>query len=308
MKKSNKPLRILLYYKFVHIDEPEVYADIHLKFCKALGLRGRILIAEEGINGTVSGTVDQTDAYMAAVRMDLRFRDMEFKIDEADEHAFKKMYVRARDEIVTLHSEYEIDPTSETGEYLMPEEFLKAMNDDNTVIIDARNEYEYDLGHFRNAVRPDVRTFKEFPEWVKRNAGLMKEKKVLTYCTGGIRCEKFTALLIKEGITNVSQLKGGIINYSKDPATMGSQFLGKCYVFDERISVEVNHAEGYTLVGKCFHCGKPHDRFVNCAHLSCHFHFICCEDCEIKHKRSCSKECEEAEDHEYNTEWMMANG
>lgn len=243
-----------------------------------------------------------TDSYIAALRMDTRFTDIEFKIDEADEHAFKKMYVRAREEIVTLNAGYEIDPNKRTGKYLLPEEFCRAMKDENTVIIDARNDYEYDLGHFRNAVRPDVRTFKEFPEWVRRNSELMKDKKVLTYCTGGIRCEKFTAVLLNEGIQDVSQLKGGIINYSKDPSTRGSMFDGKCYVFDERISVDVNFAEGYKLVGKCYHCGKPHDRYVNCAHLSCHFQFICCEECEINHKRSCSKKCEEAEDHEWKIE------
>jgi UPF0176 protein len=300
MKRITKPYRVILYYKFIKIENPEEYARLHLHFCQALDIRGRIIVAKEGINGTVSGTVSQTEAYIAAMRMDPRFTDIDFKIDEADGHAFKKMFVRARDEIVTLHSEYEIDPNVETGRYLMPEEFLKAMTDENTVIIDARNEYEYDLGHFRNAIRPDVRTFKEFPGWVKKNLDVMKGKKVLTYCTGGIRCEKFTGLLLKEGIGDVSQLKGGIINYSKDPATRGTMFEGKCYVFDERISVEVNHAEGYKLVGKCYHCGKPHDRFVNCAHLSCHFQFICCEECEITHKRSCSKECEEAEDHEWN--------
>lgn len=295
-----KPYRILLYYKFTKIHNHEEYARLHLDFCRSLDLRGRIIVAEEGINGTVSGTKAQTDVYIAAMRMDPRFTDIDFKTDEADEHAFKKMFVRARDEIVTLKSEYVIDPNEETGTYLMPEEFMKAMLDENAIIIDARNDYEFDLGHFKNAIRPDVRTFKEFPEWVKRNRDMMQGKKVLTYCTGGIRCEKFTALLLKEGISDVSQLKGGIVSYSKDPSTLGTMFEGKCYVFDERISVEVNHAEGYTLVGRCYHCGKPHDRFVNCAHLSCHFQFICCEDCEISHRRSCSKECEEAEDHEWN--------
>ena len=302
MNNSTKLYRILLDYKFVNIDNPEDYARLHLNFCHALEIKGRILVAKEGINGTISGTVAQTNSYISAMRMDPRFTDMEFKIDEAEGHAFKKMYVRAREEIVTLNAGYEIDPNKLTGKYLIPEEFLNAMHKENTIIIDARNDYEYDLGHFRNAVRPDVRTFKEFPDWVRRNADMMKGKRVLTYCTGGIRCEKFTAVFINEGIDDVSQLKGGIINYSKDPSTRGSMFEGKCYVFDERISVDVNFAEGYKLVGKCYHCGKPHDRYVNCAHLSCHFQFICCEECEITHKRSCSKECEEAADHEWKIE------
>jgi UPF0176 protein len=302
MKKhdSNFKFRVLLYYKYVHIANHENYARLHHNFCRALGIKGRILIAEEGINGTLSGTKEQSDAYMYSMKMDPRFKDMDFKIDKVSEHAFKKLYVRPKKEIVTLNLEKDIDPNEITGKHLRPKEFYDAMNKEDVIIIDARNDYEYDLGHFKNAIRPGIRNFKEFPLWVKRNAGKFKDKKILTYCTGGVRCEKFSGLLLKEGLEDVSQLKGGIINYSKDPETRGSMFEGKCYVFDERISVEVNFSEGYTLIGKCYHCGKPHDRYVNCAHLSCHFQFICCEDCEIKRKRSCSKECEEAEDHEFH--------
>lgn len=300
MKKNfEQDYRVLLYYKYVRIDDHENYAAVHLKFCRSLGVKGRILVAAEGINGTLSGTKDQTDAYIYAMRMDPRFHDMEFKIDIVPGHAFKKLYVRPKKEIVTFNLDEDIDPNETTGKYLKPKDFLEAMQQDDTVIIDARNDYEYDLGHFKNAIRPDVRTFKQFPEWVRKNSDKLKGKKILSYCTGGVRCEKFTGLLLREGYDDVSQLKGGIINYSKDPSTRGSMFDGKCYVFDERISVEVNFAEGYTLIGKCYHCGKPHDRYVNCAHLSCHFQFICCEECEVTKKRSCSKECEEAEDHEY---------
>lgn len=299
-KDNNINFRVLLFYKYVHIDNYENYAKLHLKFCQSLGIKGRILIAEEGINGTLSGTKDQTDTYIYSMKMDPRFNNMDFKVDIVNDHAFKKLYVRPKKEIVTLNLEHDIDPNEITGKYLKPIDFYNAMKTQDVVIIDARNDYEYDLGHFKNAIRPDVRNFKEFSGWVKKNSGKLKDRKVLTYCTGGIRCEKFSGLLLKEGFKDVSQLKGGIINYSKDKETRGSMFEGKCYVFDERISVEVNFAEGYTLVGKCYHCGKPHDRYVNCAHLSCHFQFICCEDCEIKYKRSCSKECEDAEDHEYN--------
>lgn len=295
----NYGYRVLLYYKYVQIKDFEKYAQLHLKFCKALGVKGRILIAEEGINGTLSGTPEQCEAYIYSMRMDPRFSNMDFKIDKASGHAFKKLYVRPKKEIVTLNSECEINPNETTGKFLTPKQFLEAMKEKDTVIIDARNDYEYELGHFKNAIGTGKRNFKEFPEWAKNNAGKFKDKKILTYCTGGIRCEKFTGLLLKEGFQNVYQLKGGIVNYSRHPETRGSMFDGKCYVFDERISVDVNFAEGYTLIGKCFHCRKPHDRYVNCAHLSCHFQFICCEECEIKYKRSCSKVCEEADDHEF---------
>jgi len=297
--KSKLPYRVLLYYKYVQIEDHENYAKLHLNFCKSLGVKGRILIAEEGINGTLSGTEDQSKTYIYAMKMDLRFKDMEFKIDHAHEHAFKKLYVRPKKEIVTFNLDDDIDPNKLTGKHLNPKEFFEAMKDENVIILDSRNDYEYDLGHFKNAIRPDVRNFKELPGWIKKNKVKFADKKVLTYCTGGIRCEKFSGLLLKEGLKDIYQLNGGIINYSKDPDTKGTLFEGKCYVFDERISVDVNFAEGYTMVGKCYHCGKPHDRYVNCAHLSCHFQFICCEECEINYKRSCSQECEDADDYEY---------
>lgn len=291
--KNNFSYRILLYYKYITVEDHESYASLHLKFCRALGIKGRIIIASEGINGTISGTVEQTEAYIYAMRMDPRFKDMKYKIDDAEEHAFKKLYVRPKKEIVTMNLDEDIDPNQITGRRLKPKEFLEAMKEENVVIIDARNDYEFDLGHFKKAIRPDVKNFKQFPEWIRKNSDLIKNKKILTYCTGGVRCEKFSGLLVREGYKNVSQLKGGIIGYSKHPETRGSQFEGKCYVFDERISVDINFAEGYTLVGKCYHCGKPNDRYINCANLACHTQFLCCDECEIKYKRSCSKECEE---------------
>ncbi|MBK8982719.1 MAG: rhodanese-related sulfurtransferase [Ignavibacteria bacterium] len=283
--------RVLLYYKYVHIEDHESYVKLHMKFCSSLGLKGRILIAEEGINGTVSGTADQTNAYIYAMRMDTRFKDMVFKIDEAEEHAFKKLYVRPKKEIVTMDLEKDLDPNQITGKRLKPAEFLEAMKEENVLIVDVRNDYEYDIGHFKNAVRPDVKNFKQFPEWTKKNKELLKNRKILAYCTGGVRCEKFSGYLVREGFTNVNQLKGGIIAYSKHPDTKGSMFEGKCYVFDERIAVDVNFAEGTKIVGKCFHCGNPSDRFVNCAHLSCHAQFLCCDSCEEKTAKTCSEKC-----------------
>lgn len=197
---GDKTYRVLLYYKYVHIDNPEELTKDHLKFCKDLGLKGRILIAEEGINGTVSGTVEQTDNYMEELRSDPRFKDIEFKIDEADGHAFKKMHVRHRSEIVSLRLEDDIDPNELTGNYLEPKEFKKLLEDENTIVLDARNDYEYDLGHFRGAIRPDIKTFKELPDWVKENKDMLEGKQILTYCTGGIRCEKFSGWLKKKAL------------------------------------------------------------------------------------------------------------
>jgi len=294
--------QVLLYYKYVPLEDYEEFARKHLAYCRWLRLKGRIIVAPEGINGTVSGTKAQCVAYMNELQRDPRFSDIEFKIDTVSGHVFKKMFVRAKQELVTFRLPYEVDPLETTGKHLKPADFLQAMEQEDTIIIDARSDYEYDLGHFRNAIRPNVRTFREFPEWVKENLKGHEDKQVLAYCTGGIRCEKFTGFLMKEGFRNVAQLYGGIINYSKDPETKGKYFDGKCYVFDERISVPINQVEEPVVVSKCRHCGKSCDRYINCANLDCHLQHFSCEECEVTHKASCSKECEEAPRNTYGKE------
>lgn len=291
-RKPVKPYRVLLYYKYVAIENHELYAQRHLKFCQSVGLRGRIIVAPEGINGTVSGTREQTEAYMQMLLMDPRFENITFKIDEVDRHTFKKMHVRPKRELVTWRLESDVNPNELTGKHLKPAEFYEAMQQPDTLIIDARNYYEYDLGHFRNAIKPDVTTSREFPQWVRENLSNYKDKKILTYCTGGVRCEKFTGFLLKEGFKDVSQLEGGIVSYSKAEEVKGKLFDGKCYVFDERISVPIN-TEEEVIISHCRHCNQPSDRYINCANLSCHAQHFCCEDCEKITLQSCSKECAE---------------
>lgn len=240
--------QVLLYYKYMTIDDPEQFAQDHLAFCKAHHLKGRILVSTEGINGTLSGTKEETEQYMAHMHADERFKDMVFKIDEAEGHAFKKMHVRPRKEIVALDLEDDVDPRHTTGQYLSPVEFRKALEDDDTVIIDAHNDYEFDLGHFRGAIRPNITRFRDLPDWIKENKALFADKKVVTYCTGGIRCEKFSGWLLKEGFEDVAQLHGGIATYGKDPETKGEYWDGKMYVFDDRISVDINQVEKQLLV------------------------------------------------------------
>jgi UPF0176 protein len=290
--------RVLLYYKYVRIDRPEEFTANHLEFCESLPLRGRILISEEGINGTCSGTYEATEKYIQHMNTDPRFKGMEYKIDEVPYHVFKRMHVRCKKELVTFRLDEDIDPNELSGKHLLPSEWLDKMMEDDVIILDGRTDYEFDLGHFRNAMRPPVRSFREFPDWVRNDFIKFKDKKILTYCTGGVRCEKLSGYLIKEGFKEVYQLHGGIINYSKDPNVKGRLFEGKCYVFDERISVPVNFADKYTVTGKCYHCGTPSDRYVNCANLDCHKQHFECEACEEKWARSCSEACMQAPRHE----------
>ncbi|WP_342537915.1 rhodanese-related sulfurtransferase [Sporosarcina sp. FSL K6-1540] len=282
--------QVLLYYKYVTIEDPETLAVEHLAACNEIGLKGRIILGTEGINGTCSGTVEQTEAYMNMMKSDDRFKDIVYKIDEADGHTFKKMHVRAREEIVNLSLPDDINPNELTGNYLSPEEFFKQMQDEDTVVIDARNDYEFDLGHFRGAVRPEIENFRDLPEWIRDNKEQFEGKKILTYCTGGIRCEKFSGWLVREGFEDVGQLHGGIVTYGKDPVAKGQLWDGQCYVFDERIAVPINQVE-HVIVGRDHFDDTPCERYVNCANPICNAKIICSEENEHLYMRSCTDEC-----------------
>ncbi|MFS0749053.1 rhodanese-related sulfurtransferase [Oceanobacillus sp. 1P07AA] len=288
--ETKQEYQVLLYYQYVTIDDPETFAAEHLRYCKEIGLKGRILVANEGINGTVSGTIEQTNAYMDHMHNDTRFHDMTFKVDPHEGHAFKKMHVRPRPELVTLRLEDDVNPLETTGEYLEPKDFYQALQDENTIVLDARNDYEYDLGHFRGAIRPDIKTFRDLPEWVQENKDMLDGKKVVTYCTGGIRCEKFSGWLVKEGFEDVAQLHGGIVTYGKDPEVQGDLWDGQLYVFDERISVPVNRKE-HVIVGKDYFDGEPCERYVNCANPECNKQILASEENEHKYLRGCTHEC-----------------
>jgi UPF0176 protein len=288
---ENNNYQILLYYNFVEIEDPEAFAAEHLQFCKDLGLKGRILVAPEGINGTVSGPIGKTEQYMKMMHRHPLFKDMVFKIDEHDGHAFKKMHVRPREELVTLRlDEEDVSPLEKTAKFMDPKEFHKTMQQEDTVILDTRNDYEYELGHFRGAINPDIETFRDFPQWIKDNKKMLKDKRVLMYCTGGIRCEKVGGWLMEEGIEDINQLHGGIVTYGKDPEVQGELWDGRCYVFDERISVPVNQKE-HVIVGKDYFDGKPCERYVNCADPDCNRQIICSEENEHKYMRGCTHEC-----------------
>jgi UPF0176 protein len=284
--------QILLYYQYVRIIDHETFAKEHLQFCSSLGLRGRIIVSSEGLNGTVSGTVEATNAYMDHMHRDPRFSDMVFKIDQAEQHAFKKMFVRTKKEIVNLSLEKDINPKVLTGKRLKPREFYEYLKRDDVIVIDGRNDYEFDIGHFRKAVRPSVKAFRQFPEWIREHKDEFQGKKILTYCTGGIRCEKLSGLFLREGFEDVYQLDGGIVTYGKDPEAQGQLFDGKCYVFDERISVPINQVEDI-VVGRCTHCNTPTDRYINCGYLDCHLQHICCEKCDEEFHGFCSYQCEQ---------------
>lgn len=273
---------VLLYYKFVEVADPTFEVMQHKLVCAGIGLQGRILIASEGINGTVAGTRAQLKQYTDYMNSHPLFSDIVFKRTQAGKMPFPKLIVKKRDEIITLGKKVDL---KNTGEYLQPEELHKmyAENED-FVLIDMRNNYEHEVGRFKDSVQPNTEKFFELPDKVT-DLKKYQNKKVVTVCTGGIRCEKASALLKEEGFEDVYQLEGGIVKYlEKFP---DGYFAGKNFVFDERMVTNTDTLSGAKVLGTCAHCKKPSDRYIDCTKPDCHQLFICCKDCEKQHAGLC---------------------
>jgi len=251
---------------------------------------GRVWISHEGINATVSGKTENTEKYKDEIRRYPEFADVWFKEDEYDEHAFKKIHVRIKNEIVNA-SFGEVD-LSKTARRLQPEElndFYERGKD--FVIIDARNDYESDIGKFKNAITPQMDTFRDWPKIVEE-LERYKNKTIVTYCTGGIRCEKASAYLVERGFKDVYQMNGGIWNYiTQHP---DKYWEGSVFVFDERRIVTPNTKEEIIHIGKCYYCGKPTSYYINCHNQDCDKMLLTCYECKVENDYSCSEECRHA--------------
>lgn len=282
--------KVILYYYFNPIEEVEKFCKEHKRFCRQLGVKGRIYVSKEGINGTLAGTFEQVDTYENYLRSIPGFEKTEFKVDECDYIPFARLSCKVRDEIVSLHIEG-VDP-ERGGKHLQPDEWRNVMeSNEDFVIIDVRNNYESKVGHFEGAIQPDVENFYDFPEWLDE-ADIPKDKKVLMYCTGGIRCEKFSVLMKEKGWEDVNQLHGGILNYAKKER--GKHFKGKCFVFDDRLVVPVDESN-LEPVAHCEITGKPADTYINCANMECNKLFVCSEEGAEIMEGCCSEECKQSE-------------
>lgn len=279
----------LLYYCYSRIENAEQFASDHLQFCKSLGLLGRVIVADEGLNGTVSGTAESCKIYMDTLHADPRFEKIDFKVDDVEEPSFIKMHCRYKAEIVHsgLRDPQVIDPERKTGIHLEADEFIRMKDEEDVVILDVRSDYEHSIGRFKNAVTLDIENFRDFPKKINELAKY-RDKKIITYCTGGIKCEKASALLLHEGFENVYQLHGGIIKYGKEAG--GRDFEGKCYVFDNRVAVDVNTVNP-VVISTCRNCGKHTTKMINCANPECNEHFTQCDECGIRLDGACSEEC-----------------
>lgn len=264
---------VILFYKYVAIAQPELFVAEQRRLCTGLGLKGRVLIATEGINGTLVGPAEAIGGYINALRSDERFADIEFKVSHGDEATFPKLVVKARSEIVTLGAG-ELQP--DRHNQLSPAEWKRMLEEDeDVVLLDVRNRYESDAGRFEGAVVCQIEHFRELLAYVS-SLDALQNKKVLMYCTGGIRCEKASALLRSRGFRDVFQLHGGIVTYQEQ---FGNEhWEGECFVFDQRMTVRVD--DGLVQVGRCAHSGVTTSRFVNCLHDPCHRLFILSEEAE----------------------------
>jgi UPF0176 protein len=283
--------KVLLFYKYAQVKNPGLIVNEHLDWCLQNDIKGRVFFANEGVNGTVSGLVENIENYKSHLTSYPEFKDLWFKEDEADEHAFRKMHVRLKTEIV--HGDMENVSVENGGKRLSPEELLQLYKDGKDfIIVDARNRYESKIGKFRNAITPLMKNFREWKKVVDEDLSEYKNKTVITYCTGGIRCEKASAYMVENGFKDVFQLNGGIVNFIKKfPDTY---WEGGMFVFDERRVVNPNLKEELKHIAQCHFCGKPTSYYINCHNVDCDKIIVSCQECKVEQDYCCSDKCKDS--------------
>ena len=275
--------KILLYYKFTPIADPEAVRLWQRTLCEKLGLKGRILISPHGINGTVGGELADLKAYVKETKQFAGFKDTTFKWSDGERDHFPKLQVKVRDEIVAFGAADELQVDAQGvvggGTHLKPEQVHKlvAEKGEDVVFFDGRNAYEAQVGKFRGAVVPDTHTSKDFiRELESGKYDGIKDKPVVTYCTGGIRCEILSSLMVNRGFTDVYQMDGGIAKYGEKYGDDGL-WEGSLYVFDDRMGIEFSdHAK---VIGRCIHCDGATSNYENCALKTCNELVLICADC-----------------------------
>ena len=277
----------LAYYLFVKLEDPLSEVRKHKKFFETKECAGRIYLSEEGINGQMSASVADAEAYMTWLKSDVRFSKVSFKIHAIPEQVFPRVSVKYRSQLVAMDEK--VDP-SEGGIHVSAAEWKKMLESGEYLVLDVRNRYEWEIGHFEGAVLPPLETFREFPEYAEQLSHELDPKatKVMMYCTGGIRCELYSALLKKKGFENVFQLEGGVIQYGLDEGA--EHWKGKLFVFDDRLAVPIDGKE-CAPIAQCRHCQLLCDIYYNCANMDCNELFICCSSCYEVYKGACSHVC-----------------
>jgi UPF0176 protein len=247
-------LTICALYKFTRLDDfEEIQSSLKL-FLDSLNIRGTLLLAREGVNGTIAGDNDSIMKSLDYLQKDGRLAGLEYKLSYSEKPPFKRLKVKLKKEIVTLGVS-DIDPTHSSGTYVKPADWNELINDPDVVLIDTRNNYEFEIGSFKGSINPNTETFREFPAYTKNNLEKYRDKKIAMFCTGGIRCEKSTAYLKSKGFENVFHLQGGILKYLEEVKEDESLWEGECFVFDDRVAVKHNLELG--KYDQCHACRFP---------------------------------------------------
>jgi UPF0176 protein len=287
--------QILLYYQYTDIPDQDQFLADHKALCESLNLKGRIIVAKEGLNGTVEGSVKETEQYIKKLQKDSRFTKTDFKRSEGTGTAFPKLNIKIRTEIVSSYQGNNLDPNKVTGKYISPEKLHELISSDKKFyIVDMRNDYEQAVGYFDNSLLAPFTNFRDLPKILPILESL-KGETIVTVCTGGVRCEKASGFLVQNGFADVYQLYGGIVSYmEKYP---NEDFLGTLYVFDGRVTMGFNLDDPtHVVVGKCCFCKKPAEKYYDCKYIHCpgKRHFISCESCNLEKRGFCSLNCQES--------------
>ncbi len=286
------PRVTLSFYRYVRIESPTVLRDELARELGRLGCLGRIYVASEGINAQMNVPKENWEKFDAYIQGKKEFAGIPYKIAVEETHmvSFYKLTIKVKSKIVADGLDDESFDVTKTGEYLTADEMNSYVNDPNAIIVDMRNGYESEVGHFKKALTPDVDTFREELKVVPELLKVHKNKKIALYCTGGIRCEKASAWLRHNGFTDVKHLKGGIIDYKRqvDEKKLPNMFVGKNFVFDERMGERISDE----IIATCHLCADTKcDEHIHCKNQACHVLFICCDGCKAKKKGYCSYKC-----------------
>lgn len=284
------PRTTISFYKYIYIDDPGTFRDqLYIRF-RELGVLGRIYIATEGINAQISIPSENLELFKLSVYELPGFGQLRLNIAiDDDGKSFFVLDIKVRKKIVADGIEDPDFDMRNKGKYVDAKQFNKLAEDPDTVIIDMRNHYEFEVGHFKNAIEIPSDTFREQLPMAVEMMKEDKERNIIMYCTGGIRCEKASAWMLHNGFRNVYHVEGGIINYARQAKELGieNKFIGKNFVFDERLGERISG----DIIAKCHQCGKPCDHHVNCLNSGCHLLFIQCSGCFQKYEGCCSEEC-----------------
>ncbi|WP_299776609.1 rhodanese-related sulfurtransferase [uncultured Formosa sp.] len=308
IEKAGKDRLTLSFYQYAKIENPQIFRDQLFIAWDALDVLGRIYVAHEGINAQLSLPADRFNEFKTHLDSISFLKDIRLNIAvEQDNMSFLKLKVKVRDKIVADGLNDETFDVTNKGRHVDAIQFNELIEDENTILVDMRNHYESEIGHFKNARRPDVDTFRESLPIIENDLKEHKDdKKLVMYCTGGIRCEKASAYFKHKGFKNVFQLEGGIIEYTRqvNESALENKFVGKNFVFDERRSERITD----DVIARCHQCGEPADTHENCANDACHLLFIQCEKCKVEMDNCCSTTCKEIHSLPYEAQKALRKG